>query len=213
MTYLSITKFWNYQNADVWSKSKGHPPWFKHYVHRDRELDLLDPMARLLYYELLGAATRNKNVLLSDPKWLFAETRVDEQEIAKHLPELLKGGWLKASERPIHSRKPSRKYRAKARDLIEEEEDIPLTPSQKGIESLQKESWNPRAAGTNPRAVARDERFRAGLEDLVRRTIDEYPEPSLLEELQSHGLTHDEALELVERVRGEREPSTAEVAV
>jgi hypothetical protein len=61
--------------------------------------------------------------------------------------------------------------------------------------------------------VARDERFRAGLEDLVRRTIDEYPEPSLLEELQSHGLTHDEALELVERVRGEREPSTAEVAV
>ena len=96
MSYLSIANFWKYQNADVWKKSPGHPPWFKHYVHRDRELDKLEPMARLLFYELLGAATRHKNVLDSDPKWLLTETLLDTKDIANHLPALLNGGWIKA---------------------------------------------------------------------------------------------------------------------
>ena len=209
MSYLSIANFWKYQNADVWGKSKGHPPWFKHYVHRDRELDKLDPLARLLFYELLGAATRHKNVLESDPKWLFTETLMEPEEIAKHLPALLKGAWVKATERPVRSRKPSRKYRDKPRDLIEEEveeEELPLTPAQQGdLESLRDKAWNPRALGTNPRAVAERDRRQASLAAFVSRSWEDYPNTEvLIDELCDRGCARDEAETLVEAERGKR---------
>lgn len=113
MSYLSVRKFWEYQNADAWKKAKatkrGHPQWFKHSAHRDGEIDVLPPMARLLWYELLGCATRHHNVLQNEVKWLSRETHLDAKDVAKHLPLLLKGGWLSESERPRRSRRPSRK--------------------------------------------------------------------------------------------------------
>ena len=123
MGYLSVRNFWRYQNADVWKKAKGHPPWFKHYCHRDRELDALEPLARLLFYELLGAATRNSNVLEDDLKWIWAETRVEPETVAEHLPTLIKGGWLSQTQTPRRSRKPSRQTRDDPLALIEEEEE------------------------------------------------------------------------------------------
>lgn len=92
--YLSVQNFWKYQDKNAWKKAKTHPPWFKHYVNRDRDLDALPPLARLLFHELLGAATRHSNVLEADPNWLWAETRVPVEAIVEMLPLLLKGGWL-----------------------------------------------------------------------------------------------------------------------
>lgn len=108
MTYLSISNFWKYQNADVWKKSKTHPPWCKLWVHRDRELDALPPLARLLWFELLAAATRYSNVLEADLNWIYAETRVEPEQIAEMLPMLIKGGWLSETLTPRRSRQPSR---------------------------------------------------------------------------------------------------------
>lgn len=123
MAYLSVANFWKYQNADAWKKAKTHPPWFKHYVHRDRELDALPYPARLLFWELLAAATRYENVLgpgglngseakLSDSEeilsWIQSETRVDIETIRETLPLLLQGGWLSQTKTARRSRKPSR---------------------------------------------------------------------------------------------------------
>ncbi len=130
MSYLSVRRFWDYQNADVWKKSKGHPPWFKFYVHRDREVDELPPLARLLWYELLAAACRHGNVLKAnlneserDLKWICSEVRMEPEEVAEYLPMLLKGGWLSQTRTPRRSRKPSRKVLESSLDLIEEEEE------------------------------------------------------------------------------------------
>jgi hypothetical protein len=125
MAYLSVRKFWDYQNADVWKKCKGHPPWFKLFVHRDGEIDMLPPLARLLWYELLSAATRHANVLQADLKWLSSETHLDRKVIAEMLPLLVKGGWLSETDTPRRSRTPSRKIRDKvatrSRSRLEEE--------------------------------------------------------------------------------------------
>jgi hypothetical protein len=128
--YLSIINFWNYQNADVWKKSRTHPPWFKHYVHRDRELDALPVEARLLWVELLAAATRHNNILGLGPlppghglseaeaklresernlSWICGEVRMEPETVAEMLPLLIKGGWLSQTATPRRSRKPSRK--------------------------------------------------------------------------------------------------------
>ncbi len=123
MTYLSVTNFWKYQNADAWKKAKTHPPWFKHFVHRDRELDQLPLVARLLFYELLGAATRNSNVLEADLNWIWAETRVEPEVIAEALPLLVKGGWLSETKTARRSRKSSRENLPNPRD---QEVDVDL---------------------------------------------------------------------------------------
>ena len=212
MSYLSVANFWKYQNADIWSKAKTHPPWFKHYVHRDRELDQLDPMARLLFYELLGAATRHRNVLFSDPKWLLTETLLDANDIAKHLPVLLKGGWIKETRRPVRSRKRSRIIResfslarAHAREDEDKEEDIPPTPLERGEESLRDQGENPRALGTNPRAKAKREKHRDGLKRFVCQYWDEYPDKSvLMDELRDRGAETGEAGELIEQEKRRR---------
>lgn len=124
MSYLSVQNFWKFQNADVWKKSVGHPPWFKHFVHRDMELDDLPTDARLLFYELLAAATRYSNVLKADLSWLASETRMDAEVIAEMLPLLMKGAWLSETKSPRRSRKPSRASGSdNPLDLKEEEED------------------------------------------------------------------------------------------
>lgn len=181
MTYLSVHRFWDYQNKDVWKKSKGHPPWFKFYVHRDRALDDLPPLARLLFYELLGAASRNSNVLKADLNWLYAETRIEPEVIAEMLPLLLKGRWLSQTDTPRRSRMPSRKNRDDSRALIEEEveEEVipPIPPSGKRLRSM---------------------------EALVRATAHEYTDASLTDELWRQGadeVTIARLLRLAQEIR------------
>jgi hypothetical protein len=129
VSYLSVTNFWKYQNADVWKKTKIHPPWFKHYVHRDPELDKLEPAARLLFWEILAAATRYSNVLERDLNWLYAETRVEPELIAEHLPHLVKGGWLSETKSKRRSRGVSRLSLEDPRDQdVEVEVDNPPNP-------------------------------------------------------------------------------------
>lgn len=108
MSYLSVVNFWKFQNADAWKKAKTHPPWFKCYVHRDRDIDALPLEARLLWIELLAVATRYSNVLEADLNWLWAETRIKPDVIAEMLPMLIKGGWLSQTETRRRSRKVSR---------------------------------------------------------------------------------------------------------
>lgn len=123
MSYLSVVNFWKFQNADAWKKSKGHPPWYKHFVHRDRDIDRLPVEARLLWYEILGAATRYSNVLEADLNWLYAETRIEPDTIREMLPLLLKGGWLSETRTQRRSRKPSRRNPPDPLPLIRIEEE------------------------------------------------------------------------------------------
>lgn len=131
MRYLAVRNFWKYQNADVWKKSRGHPPWFKFYVHRDLELDLLPPVAKLLWYEILACATRYTNVILNDSEWLSHETRIAPEQISEYLPVLLRGRWLSQTNTPRRTRsfrESVANHSRNIRDLKEEirlEEDTP----------------------------------------------------------------------------------------
>lgn len=142
--YLRVKNFWKYQNADVWKKCDGHPPWFKHFVHRDRELDQLPVVARLLFSELLGSATRNSNVLQDDLNWICSEVRMTPKEVAQALPMLVKGGWLSQSSSARRSRAPSRKTR---------EETLPL----EGEREKEKTKSKQRAVGLEVDAQPSDE--------------------------------------------------------
>lgn len=106
MTYLSVVNFWKHQDKNAWKKAKYHPPWFKHVVHRDRDLDRLPLEARLLWWELLAAATRYSNVLEADLNWLSMETRINPETIKQVLPLLVKGGWLSETKTARRATKP-----------------------------------------------------------------------------------------------------------
>jgi hypothetical protein len=109
MAYLSITNFWNYQNADAWKKAKSGPPkWCKLYSHHDREMLQQPEHIRLLWFELLRAATRHSNVLEADLKWICSEVRMEPKRVAEGLKVLRKGGWLTETQTPRRSRKVSR---------------------------------------------------------------------------------------------------------
>ena len=133
MGYLSVVNFWKYQNADVWKKAKVHPPWFKHYVQRDLDLDHMSIGARLLFWELVGAATRYSNVLEDDLNWIWAETRVDPEVIAEELPKLLKGGWLSQTQSRRRSRKILENPLEDSLEPVEVEEDKEVEQTPKGV--------------------------------------------------------------------------------
>ncbi len=121
MSYLSITNFWRYQNADVWKKSPVHPPWFKHYVCRDPELDKLPPEARLLFWELLAVATKYANVFERDLNALSAETRLPPETIASNLLKLIQGGWIKETRSRRRSRVTLERFANNSRPTRQEE--------------------------------------------------------------------------------------------
>lgn len=134
MNYLSVSNFWKYQDRNAWKKTKTHPPWFKLYVHRDRELDALPQLARLLFYELLACATRNSNVLEADLNWIWAETRVEPETIREYLPVLLKGGWLSQTKSARRAPKPVPDPAPKS-DVLDVDVDVDV---EKGFSSLNK---------------------------------------------------------------------------
>jgi hypothetical protein len=147
MSYLSVVNFWKYQDKNAWKKARTHPPWFKHYVHHDRDLDCLPIAARLLFFELLAAATRYENVLGSgvenspplkaeddlnaiwsgseaDLNWIWMETRIEPEVIAEMLPMLVKGGWLSQTKTRRRVPKPVPDSVPDPVPLIEEDVDV-----------------------------------------------------------------------------------------
>jgi hypothetical protein len=160
MGYLSVVNFWKYQNADVWKKSKIHPPWFKHYVQRDMDLDHMSVGARLLFWELVGAATRYSNVLEDDLNWLWAETRIDPETIAEELPKLVKGGWLSQTQSRRRSRKILENPREDPLEPVEVEVEVEVEETPKGVSSstpLRSEETDAAAPALNGRAALPDD--------------------------------------------------------
>lgn len=105
MSFLRIRNWEHYQNADVFKKSGGTPPWCKLYTRRDIDLDQACLEARLLFVELLKCASEYGNVMRGDPEWIARETRMPIAAVVKGLPVLLKGAWLSESKTPRRSRK------------------------------------------------------------------------------------------------------------
>ncbi len=105
--YLRVRNFEKYQNADIFKKSKGRPPWVK--LHRDmledEQLLALPYEAQLLFDRLLLVAASQRNAFSSDSEWIAGRTRMDSQTIAKCVPMLVKGRWLSQTKTPRLSRK------------------------------------------------------------------------------------------------------------
>jgi len=104
-SYLRVRNWERYQNADVFKKSNGRPPWCKLFTRRDLELDEASLEARLLFFELLRVASEYVNVMRNDLNWISRETRLPVEAVAKGLPELLNGAWLSETKTPRRSRK------------------------------------------------------------------------------------------------------------
>jgi hypothetical protein len=103
--YLRIRNWEKFQNADIFKKSSGRPPWVKFFVHNDAELQALSVPTRLLFYELLKVAGRHLNAFSNDSQWLVGEVRMEESVISQGLEELRSGGWLSHSKTKRRSRK------------------------------------------------------------------------------------------------------------
>lgn len=135
MSYLRIRNFWDYQNADAWTKArqnKGghrHPAWCKLYVARDLELDAEKPIVRLVFYELLRLATVCGNVIPNDISRIANAISTPRQDVAQAIPRLLKGGWLLESATARRSREPSRKVRTQKQIEIREEKIVESSTS------------------------------------------------------------------------------------
>jgi hypothetical protein len=125
--FLRIRNWDNYQNADIFKKSHGKPPWIKLFVHKDYELEKLPIAARLLFFELLKVSGRYSNVFPNDSQWLVGEVRMTESEISEGLAVLLQGAWLSRSKSPRRSRK-IREESEKDSPLEENRRDKPPNP-------------------------------------------------------------------------------------
>jgi hypothetical protein len=119
MTYLRIKNWEHYQNADVFKKSGGRPPWVKLFIRRDLELDGCCIEARILFYELLKVSGDYANVISNDLKWISTETRLPLNVVAKGLPVLLQGAWLSETKSPRRSRKIRESFATRSRTEVE----------------------------------------------------------------------------------------------
>jgi hypothetical protein len=109
MSYLRVDNFERYQNADIFKKSGGRPPWVKFYRDLLLDDDLLELSypAQLLFDRLLLVAAGCRNAMSSDPEWLARRTGIDAATISAEIPKLVQGGWLKQTR----SRRRSRNIR------------------------------------------------------------------------------------------------------
>lgn len=122
MSYLRIRNWERYQNADVFKKSGGKPPWVKLFVRRDLELDEACIEARILFYELLKVAGEYANVMSNDLNWISRETRLPLDVVVKGLPVLRKGAWLSETKSARRSRKIREKF--STREEVDEDKDL-----------------------------------------------------------------------------------------
>ena len=117
--YLRVSNWERYQNADVFKKSHGRPPWVKLFVRRDLELDQCCIEARILFYELLKVAGDYANVMSNDLNWISSETRLPLKVVVKGLPVLRKGAWLSETSSPRRSRKIREPLATRSREEVE----------------------------------------------------------------------------------------------
>ncbi len=111
MSYLRIRNWEHYQNADIFKKAKGKPPWVKLYTAmlEDDDLLRLDLVTQLLFDRLLLLAARNANAISNDSQEIANRVRIPADQVAKGIQELLKGAWLSETKTARGSRKSSRK--------------------------------------------------------------------------------------------------------
>lgn len=185
MTYLRVTNFWEYQNADAWNKAgekkRGprRPTWCKLFVYRDDELDRQPAHVRLVFLELLRLATLYANAIPNDSQRIANEIRVDPKLVSKALTDLEKGGWIKGSKTARFSRKPSRKTRALD---VEVEIETPQTPLRGGTakamidatESFRKWLNSPAWDQDFTRDLVRDEVNRINKSHKTTGSLDEF---------------------------------------
>lgn len=131
--FLRIRNWEKFQNADIFKKSHGRPPWVKFFVHNDVELQALSVPTRLLFFELLKVAGRYANAFPNDSQWLVGEVRMDESSISQGLEELRSGGWLSHSKTTRRSRKILEKSESVGENKENRREEIkpPSPPSGK----------------------------------------------------------------------------------
>lgn len=128
MSFLRVRNWEHYQNADVFKKAKGKPPWVKLYTAMldDRDLLALDPVTQLLFDRLLLLAAKNANAISNDSQWIANTVGIDHGLVVKGIGELLKGAWLSETK----TKRSSRKIReAVAKDSLQEVEvEVDKTP-------------------------------------------------------------------------------------
>lgn len=100
--YLQVSGFESFQHAHIFKKSDGTPPWIKLYVKLldNEDFESLSYGAQLAYFKLLLLASRKKNVIPSDEKWLSRRIGFTELETTQAVEELAKTGFLSRTRRP-----------------------------------------------------------------------------------------------------------------
>ncbi len=106
MSFLRIRNWEHYQNADIFKKAKGKPPWVKLYTAMldDHELLALDPVTQLLFDRLLLLAAKTANAIPSDPEWIANRVGIKRESVTKGCAVLLKGAWLSETKTDRGSR-------------------------------------------------------------------------------------------------------------
>lgn len=106
-SYLRIKNWEHFQNADIFKKSNGCPPWVKFYTAMldDYELGRLPYGTQLTYLKLLLVAAKTSNAIPNDIEWLAKQTGIDSGTILESVGLLLEGAWLSQTKSPRRSRK------------------------------------------------------------------------------------------------------------
>jgi hypothetical protein len=106
-TYLRVRNWEKLQNADIFKKSHGCPPWIKFKVDflDDYEIGLLSYATQLVYLKLLLVAAKTSNAIPNDIEWLAKQTGMDAGTILEGVTVLLEGAWLSQTKSPRRSRK------------------------------------------------------------------------------------------------------------
>ena len=127
-TYLRVRNWEHFQNADIFKKSHGCPPWIKFYTAMldDYELSRLDYGVQLAYLKLLLVAAKTSNAIPNDLEWLAKQTGIDQGTMLEAVAVLLEGAWLSQTKSPRRSRKIRERGESKLSPRLEktrEEED------------------------------------------------------------------------------------------
>lgn len=106
-TYLRIRNWETYQNADIFKKSKGRPPWVKLYVAMldDYKFGLLPHVTQLLFIKLLLVTAKAGEAIVNDSEWLVKQTGIGSEDIVNSVALLVKGAWLTETKTLRRSRK------------------------------------------------------------------------------------------------------------
>lgn len=107
MTYLSVVNWDRYQDYQV-----DDPHYIKLHISilDDKKVQALDPLPRLLWYQVLALAGRYQNSLPFNVSAIAKETKLERHSVAKSLQILISKGLVRETQTPRRpGRKPPRK--------------------------------------------------------------------------------------------------------